>query len=330
MDSTRTSVNTLLDPFVPAVSSWTLVTAARLGLFECLARGPLSPDEISDRLGIDREGIGRLLALLEHSGYLHKRGTRFALTPVARQTIGPDAHPSFINWLRFSRFQLMVLERLEHCVRSGEKIDMLALMQSPEDLEVWQLAMAETAVPIANWVAEQITLPPDAERMLDIGGSHGVYSSAVCRRHPGLKADILELEPVVNIARHVAENLGTSHHLNYLTGDIRSVRLERTYDAIFLSNLIHHLDPDQLNAVLGKIFAHLRRGGTIAVWDFVEQQGEIDAVTASFSLLFHITSGGRCYAESAIVDHLIKAGFTDVVTATPGGPTGHTLFVARA
>jgi tRNA A22 N-methylase len=40
-------------------------------------------------------------------------------------------------------------------------------------------------------------VPRGARDLLDIGGSHGYYSVALCRRHPTLRAVILDLPQAV-------------------------------------------------------------------------------------------------------------------------------------
>ena len=53
----------------------TAVAACRLGVFECLAEGPATAEEVADQLGLHGEGARTLLAALNGFGYVrHKRG----------------------------------------------------------------------------------------------------------------------------------------------------------------------------------------------------------------------------------------------------------------
>jgi hemolysin activation/secretion protein len=47
-------------------------------------------------------------------------------------------------------------------------------------------------------------MPPSPTAMLDIGGSHGLYSVALCRRYPTLDGTILEPPQVEEATRLLA------------------------------------------------------------------------------------------------------------------------------
>ena len=64
-------------------------------------------------------------------------------------------------------------------------------MARPE-WERYQRAMRAIAGLGATELARRVSLPTRARAMLDIGGSHGYYAVAFCRRHPRLRATVLE------------------------------------------------------------------------------------------------------------------------------------------
>ena len=57
----------------------------------------------------------------------------------------------------------------------------------------------------AREVGRRTPVKSGARDMLDIGGSHGYYSVAICRRHPGLRAVILDLPEAI---KHAAQSTG--------------------------------------------------------------------------------------------------------------------------
>lgn len=52
--------------------------------------------------------------------------------------------------------------------------------------------MRAVASTLAPELARRLPVPKGAETMLDIGGSRGYYSVTLCRRHPGLRAVVLD------------------------------------------------------------------------------------------------------------------------------------------
>jgi precorrin-6B methylase 2 len=191
------------------------------------------------------------------------------------------------------------------------------------------MAMAETAMPVVQWVAAHTPVPKDGELMLDIGGSHGLYAAAICWQNPPLRAEVMELPKVIEAARSASLEFGTTDVVTHIEGDIRNADLTREYSVVFIGNLIHHLHFEQLPSVFEKVWNHLTLGGTIAIWDISETRGEGDLVSSLFSLFFYLTSTGRCHPESQIQTILQKTGFRQFQAIQPDGPSLHTLYVAR-
>jgi hypothetical protein len=321
--------NPLLDPMIPAIQSTALVTAAGLGLFDALAEGPLTATGLAVRLKCDPTGIRRLAELLAAMGYLEREGDRYALSAVARATCIADGELPLSHWLRFCEIQLKALGHLTDSVRRGRAVDLYGLMPGPVERLTHQRAMAQTARPAAEWVADQVPVPDGARRLLDVGGAHGVYSAAICRRHPPLVAEVLELPAALDSAARVAGEYGCHRYLTHRSGDIRTTPLDGSYAVVFLGNLIHHFTAETLAEVLAKIAAHTDRGGTIAIWDLAAGETASDPVTAGFALLFYLTSGAGCHDVSRLGAALEAAGFDDVAVKHPPQGTTHLLVTAR-
>ncbi|MDJ0781364.1 MAG: class I SAM-dependent methyltransferase [Desulfosarcinaceae bacterium] len=329
MKSTEHTPNPLLDPMLPALQSTALVTAAAIGLFAALADGPLTATGLAARLRCDPTGILRLTEFLAAAGYLVRQGDRFGLNAITRATCTTDGEMPLTHWLRFCGIQLAALGQLTESIQDGRAVDLFDLMSGPEARLTHQRAMAQTARPAAEWVADQVPVPKDARRLLDVGGAHGIYSAAICRRHPPLAAEVLELPDSLASATRVAHEFGCSAHVTHRPGDIRTTTLEGRYAVVFLGNLIHHFPPEILAEVLAKLVTHLDPGGTIAIWDLAMAEGTADPVAAGFALFFYLTSGAGCHPSSALTAALEAAGFAEIAVARPPQGTTHMLVTAR-
>ena len=320
--------NPLFDPFVPAASAWSIIAAASAGVFDALGEDLRSPAEIADTLSLDAAGVERLMPVLVHLGYVETDAGRYRVSDVSRRHLIKGCPHNLSNWVRFCRTQLLAMSRLQSRLASGRRVDLFDLMETPEELRVHQLAMAETAMPIADWVAANTPVPEGGEIMLDIGGSHGLYSAAICRRNPPLHAEVMELPGVIDAARSVANELGTADVVTHIEGDIRNTRLVQDYSVVFFGNVIHHMKPEQLPGLLEKVWTRLLPGGTIALWDFAGGREEGDLVSDLFSLFFYLTSSGKCHTESQLRAVLRDAGFSRFQAIRPPAPSPHTLYVA--
>jgi 2-polyprenyl-3-methyl-5-hydroxy-6-metoxy-1,4-benzoquinol methylase len=321
--------NPLTDPIVPAIRSAALVTAASTGLFAAIGSERIDEDQLAKKLDLNPQGLRRLADVLVACDYLNRVDHNYELTEVSRMALVKGAPFELTNWLEFSRIQLRAVSCLESALRENRSIDLFELMTGEAEFLIHQRAMAETAKPAADWVASNTPVPAGATTMLDVGGSHGVYSAAICRRNPPLESEVLELPSVVEMARAVSKEHATDRFVRFIEGDILTTTLSKSYDVVFLGNVLHHLPDEKAGSVLAKIAANTSPNGTLAIWDLAETEEEPDEASACFSLFFYLTSGAKCYSESEIAGMLQTSGFSDIQTARPPGISTHILYTAR-
>jgi len=236
----------LIDTFVPVIGAWSLVAAITNGVFDAIDGGMHQADEIASHIGADQAGVERLLSHLAAMGYVMCTDEGYHLSEIAKATLTERSPFCLTNWTRFSAFQIRSMEGITESVSKGRRVNLFDFFESSRDIRTYQLAMAETAMPIADWVAQSIPVPDGATHLLDVGGSHGLYSAAVCRENPAIMAEILELPSTIEEARAVAEIFGSADLVNHLEGDILETELPRRYGMVFLANVVHHFTQDQL------------------------------------------------------------------------------------
>ena len=97
-------------------------------------------------------------------------------------------------------------------------------------------------------------------------------------------------------------------------GDYRSDPIPGTYDAIFLSNIIHGENDGRNAALMRKLAANLNPRGRLIVKDHILDDSRAEpAVGAIFSLLMLLTTdGGRCYSFAEIEAWMKQAGLNRV------------------
>ena len=102
--------------------------------------------------------------------------------------------------------------------------------------------------------------------MLDIGGSHGYYSVALCRRHAGLSAVVLDLPDAVAQAAPILARENMGDRVQHRAGDVLETELgEEAYDLVFMANMVHNLSESENRDVARKVAAALRPGGYFVI-----------------------------------------------------------------
>jgi SAM-dependent methyltransferase len=300
----------LVDTMVALLLARTVMTATKVGLFEALAAGPLTPGEAASRCGTDARATAKLLFALAGARYVRARGSTYALTPMTRKWLLRESPSSQRDAVLHRYLDAALMEHAEDFVRSGEAVSFHTKM-SAEQWGVYQRGQRAQAVFLAPEMARQTPLPMGARDMLDIGGGHGYYSVALCRRHPGLRSMVLDLPEAVAYSQRELSRAPVSDRIDYRVGDALTADLGcDVYDLVLVGNLVHHLDDPQNRDLMRRIAAALRSGGYCVVLEFLRppsprRAGQIGALTDFF---FAMTSASGTWSAREVADWQRAAG----------------------
>jgi len=317
------SAKPLFDPFLPVLQARAIMAAVRLGIFETIARNSYTIDQIAAKTSLDSEGLQLLLRVLANAGYVSYQENRFELTEVAANTLLPDSPMRLSGWLEYNYIQWDIICRLEDVLRAGKGLDFHSFLKEPCDWAINQRAMLETARPAASGVASQIPIRAEARKMLDLGGSHGLYGAMICRMHPPMRCHVLELPEALEHAKALACEEGIDDIVEHRAADILTDNLGLGYDAAFLGNITHHFTSSQNRTLFRRIRKALAPGGTIAIWEFIspESDAKPDLVGDCLALFFHLTSQAKCYTASDYVEWLRAAGYEEITLHAVPSPS---------
>lgn len=293
-------------PFVDTFSfvmSRTLMAAVKLDVFEALASGPGTAGEVARTCRTHPEATHKLLNTLASLGYLRYKAGRYVLAPVARKWILKDAPQSLRDIILMRYVDWEWLTHLEEFIVSGQPLDIHGSMPD-EQWALYQRAMRSLANAAVAETVRRTPVPPAARDMLDIGGSHGYYSVAFCRKYPSLNATILDLPEAVAHAAPILAREGMGDRVrhqagNALTDDLGADR----YDLVFMAQLVHHFDDATNRTLMRKIARALRPGGHVVIQQGIrlDSPNEGSTTTWLLNLYFALTSdaGTWSYAEMA-------------------------------
>src|ERR1700730_5795258 len=181
----------LMDTLVALLLAKTVIAATAVGIFDALETEPLTAAEIAARCGSDRKATEKLVRALFACKYLRHRENRFSLAPVSRRWLSRKAFRSLHSGILHCSLDLRFMN-FEEYVRYGKSQEFHAAL-SPEEWRIYHQGQADHAAQIIDEVIERIPLPRHAVDLLDLGGGHGLYSIAFCRRYRHLHARVLDL-----------------------------------------------------------------------------------------------------------------------------------------
>jgi SAM-dependent methyltransferase len=283
----------LLDTYA-AASGRAVMVATKLGLFEALAPGALAADEVARRCGTNPRATEKLLNLLVGMRYVRfaPREGRYRLAVIARKWLLADSPRSIRDNILMKFLEWQWFEGFEDFVRSGRPLDVHAAM-SDDDWGLYQRGMRAQATFAVPEVARRTPVPKGARDMLDIGGSHGYFSVALCRRHPGLRATVLDLPAAVAHAAPLLAREGLGERVGHRAGDALTDDLGvEAYDLVFIFSLVHHFDDATNRELVRRAARALRPGGVLAIGESIRPRSPRRAGQAGtfFDFYFALTS----------------------------------------
>lgn len=281
----------MLEGYGPAYAR-AIILATELGMFDAIAAGGLYAEAVASACKTDAQATEKVLNLLVTMRYLSFRDGTYRVRRHGRRWLVSDARGSVRDAVLMKRLEWRWIEELDSFIRNGRPLDVHGTMTS-EDWGTYQRGMRAQANMIAPLLARQIPVPADAREMLDIGGSHGYFSVVLCRRHPGLRATVLDLPPAVEHAAPLLAREEMGDRVVLKAGDALADDLgQSTYDLILMFSLVHHFDDATNRALVAKSARALRPGGTLVIGEALRppSPGKGGQMGAFFDLYFALTS----------------------------------------
>lgn len=325
----------ILDLF-GAASFESVTLALDLDIFEMLGRAddPLSAGILAGRVDAHPDGIATLCNFLAAEGYLATEGSNYRLTGMSEKWLLSDSQTNLGPWLTFWKDLVFPFweRELETAIKDGKPSQSIYewFDEEPDRWETAQHGLRAVASLILDDVTSAVTVPDGAERLIDIGGGHGLYAMELCRRHPNLSATIFDLQGAVEAIREdippeLAGRIGTR------TGDYRTDDLGEEYDLALLFNVIHAHDPAENTALFERVADVLAPGGRIVVLDQWEGSGRTPVSRAGLrfvELTYLTTLGAEIYAHEEVTSWLHEAGFSEIKRQSVGPLTGQAVVKA--
>jgi 2-polyprenyl-3-methyl-5-hydroxy-6-metoxy-1,4-benzoquinol methylase len=312
-----------------------LKAAIDLNVFGALSNGPQDVASIARHCSASERGIRILCDFLCIYGLLIKENGRYRHSPTSAAFLDPRSPSCLASIAQFlsNKDLREPYDRLEEIVRAGRTVLPGEGSVEPEN-PVWvQFAesmapmMAPLAAPLGAVVLNGSTGPM---RVLDIAAGHGLFGIEIAKQNPQARVTGLDWAPVLRVALDNARKAGVQERYDMLPGSAFEVKFGGPYDAVLLTNFLHHFDIPTCVGLLKKVRSALKQGGRVAALEFVPNEDRISPpMPAAFSMtMLASTVAGDAYTLSELSSMYKDAGFGNV-TSHPIPESPHTIVMAR-
>jgi SAM-dependent methyltransferase len=288
-----------------------LQVAQRTGMLAALAEGPREPAELAEHLGLQSTPTRRVLDVVASLGHLKLRTDgRYEMTKRARAWLDPASDTYLGDFLADTSHYWDWYGGLEDLVREGRHVELHAKAAEDPYWDSYIRGQFQLARLSSAEVAKAIPLPRGAHSILDVAGAHGEYSMALCRRHEGLRATVVDLPGSARVGREIVSAAGMEDRVRHVVGDMFEVDYDGHYDGALCFNIVHHLSPEQARELFARIRSVLRPGSPLCVLDLYDRpEGRPASLASILGLFFHLTSGADTYSTEDVSRWMRESGY---------------------
>lgn len=315
--------------------SKTLFAAVSLGVFDSLREQPDSAEGLAGRIGANRDALERLLEACTGLGLLKRSGTVFANEPAAGAFLcraSPHAMNGYIQYSNDVLFRMWA--HLEDAVQEGTHRWQQTFgstgplfdrfFHSEQSMRTFLMGMHGFGMLSSPAVVRAFDLSR-FRHLADLGGATGHLAMAACEAYDGLRATLLDLPRVVEVAKEQVALSPARERVTCVAGDFFIDALPAA-DLFTLGRILHDWSEEKIDLLLRKIYDALPPGGGLLIAEKLldeDKLGPVPAQMQSLNMLVCTEGKERSFDEYRAL--LQKAGFTNINSKSTGTPVDAVL-----
>jgi ubiquinone/menaquinone biosynthesis C-methylase UbiE len=302
--------------------------AASNKVFDSLEDGAKSAGQVAMETGASERGLRAIMDALVGLGLLKKDRTgKYSLTPESSAFLVSNKPGSQAGF--FASILPVLASKwipLGEIVRRGQP--MVAVNQEAEGTEFFTKLVENIipgSYPAAQALAEHLKLSKAKNdvRVLDLAAGSGIWGIALIQKSPRVRATAVDWEGMIPTTKRITQKFGVAEHFTYVEGDLMEADFGKGYDVAMLGHILHSEGEERSRQLLKKTFAALKSGGTIAIAEWLVNDGRTEPLP---SLMFAVqmlvnTEHGDTFSFNEIKKWLEEAGFKKVRKLTVPGPS---------
>lgn len=278
--------------------------ALKAGVFDALREKPASLDELVQGLSMDRRALWTIMEALISLGYVVQTGKTLTLTPEANDLFFNEDAEHYLGYSLIHTFNVIkAWTHLPEILKTGQPPDK---ERDQQDIKGFMSAMKKGAKRMAEPLV-RICLAglPEEAKVLDLGGGPLNYA----RPFAFAGADVT-VQDIPEVCALMEPMLLPGEKINFVSGDFTKEVFSGHFDLVFLGNISHIYGEEENLLLFQRVHAALRKGGRIAILDFVRgisPMAELFAV----NMLANTKTGGT-WTMKQYTTWLNTAGFCQV------------------
>ncbi|MCG6897385.1 MAG: acetylserotonin O-methyltransferase [Thiocapsa sp.] len=321
----RRRARELFDIVAGFVYSQVLFACVRLKLFPTLAQGPLTTEQLAERMGLPLDGATRLLRAAASLRLLQPCGAeRYALGELGAAMIG---NPGIAAMVEHHSMVYADLADPVALLRGESKPTALsaywayaanthAAEADDRSIDAYTALMSDSQSLIAGDVLDAYSLK-DHRCLLDVGGGDGTFLVAAAKRWPHLRVVLFDLPAVAERARARFEREGLGGRATAVGGDVLRDPLPEGADIVSLVRVLHDHDDAEALEIIKAARRALPTGGTLLVAEPMSGTPGAEPIGDAYFGLYLLAMGSGRPRTPLEIEHMLRVNVFDPVRLVP-------------
>jgi 3-hydroxy-5-methyl-1-naphthoate 3-O-methyltransferase len=297
-------------------------------VFDVLDGTPLTAAQLSAATGASERGIVALADALVGFELLSKdKENRYRLTPDSAAFL-VHGKPAFQGSI-FQHVKSDLIPgwlQVSDAVKSGRPVAAVNQQSAGAAFfEQFVEALFPMSYAAATALAAHLKVAEAKEQMqvLDVAAGSGVWGIVLAQASPLVQVTAVDWERVLSTTKKMATKFQLEDRFRFVPGDVLETDFGSNYAVATLGHILHSEGVERSKALLRRVHAALRPGGTIAIAEFLvnaERTGPPQGLIFGVNMLVNTDQGGT-YSFEEISDWLRAAGFTNMRLLDAPGPS---------
>jgi hypothetical protein len=195
-------------------------------------------------------------------------------------------------------------ENLESTLERGRPEVPYQAEFTDEDWGRYAAGMADLARFLMPYVLRRLAIPGNPAQGSDLGGSHGLYAAALCRRHPGLSMTVLDDPRAVRLGPQLLAGEPGGVRVSFRAADLLRDSIPGGQDVLLMFNLIHGFTAAENASLMRRALGSMNPGGRLFILDQFREERAERGVARFIPLMMGLhllnESGGGTYAPDEV------------------------------
>jgi SAM-dependent methyltransferase len=310
-----------------------LFAASDLGIFKKLKElAAADADELAGELGLNGRGVRLLLDACTAIGLLSKDDGRYSNSADTATFLVPGQPGDLSGALRYNRDVYTAWGKVTELARTGSPVEKpeLHLGEDAARTRTFVMSMHGKAMATAQPTLAVLDVK-GRKQLLDVGGGPGTFSALLAKANPELSCTVLELPPIVDIAKGLIEAQGQSERVKFLAGDYHTTPFPAGNDVILFFGMMHQEPVDSIRDLLKRAYGAMMPGGVVYVMDMMTDASHVKPpFSAMFAVNMALTKEhGWVFSDVELRGWMEEAGFLDFTVKPLAPPMPHWIASGR-